>query len=201
MATATIPPYYITIASLQREIGSVSLKSNILINEVASSPIIITYEDFKSIFFVNETFNIGTGLRNTPTIFEKVKFDTLVLQSGKKLYLLEEIYQNIESSLAISRAALSDATVFSLNQSVGNIVSLVDIVSTPANITNSLTWTQIYNIIKNYYIDRALSAVPPMIPPTEGEAYLAVSVIFISASNVAIKPVNVKFTYKVTIPF
>jgi hypothetical protein len=197
--TSTISPYYITIASLQREIGSVSLKSATLINEVSTDPLTTLYADFKNIFYLNDAFNIPSSLRNNLTIFEKVKFDTLVLPSGKKLYLLEEIYQNIESSLGISRSALSDTTIFSLNQTVGNIVSLVDIVSTPANITNSLSWTSIYNIIKNYYLDQALSLGMPA--PTEGDAYLSISVIFISSSNALIKPVNVKFTYKVNIPF
>ena len=198
-ATTTIPPYYITIASLQREIGNISLKSATLINEVSSDPITTSYADFKSIFYSTDGFSIPQALKTNPTTFEKVKFDTLVLPSGKKLYLLEEIYQNIESSLAISRAALSDTTVFSLNQTIGNIVSLVDIVSITNSITNSLNWTSIYNIIKNYYLDQALSL--GLVTPTEGEAYLSISVIFISSSNVAIKPVNIKFTYKVTIPF
>jgi hypothetical protein len=195
----TIPPYYITIASLQRDIGNVSLKSATLINEVTCNPIITTYPDFKTLFYSTDGFSIPSTLRNTPTTFEKVKFDTLVLPSGKKLYLLEEIYQNIESSLSISRASLSDTTVFNLNQTIGNIVSLVDIVSITNSITNSLNWTSIYNIIKNYYLDQALSL--GLLTPIEGEAYLSISVIFISSSNVAIKPVNIKFTYKVIIPF
>lgn len=201
MATeAVIPPYYITIASLQREIGGVSLKSATLINEVSTDPIITLYSIFKQIFYSNDSFNIPTSLRNAgPAIFDKIKFDTLVLPSGKNLYLLEEIYQNIESSIGVSRAALSDTTIFSLNQTVGNIVSLVDIVTTIANITNSLSWTSIYNIIKNYYIDQALSLGLPI--PTEGESYLSISVIFISSSNTQIKPVNIKFTYQVIIPF
>ena len=199
-ATATIPPYYMTIASLQREIGNVTLKSATLINEVSTDPLTTAYADFKSIFYTNDSFNIPTSLRNSlPAIFEKIKFDTLILPSGKKLYLLEEIYQNIESSLGISRSALSDSTIFSLNQTVGNIVSLVDIVSTTANITNSLNWTSVYNIIKNYYQDQALTF--GLTAPTEGEAYLSISVIFISSANAQIKPVNVKFTYKVIIPF
>lgn len=200
MATATIPPYYMTIASLQRDISNVTLKTATLINEVSTDPLTTAYADFKSIFYTNDSFNIPTSLRNAlPEIFEKIKFDTLVLPSGKKLYLLEEIYQNIESSLGISRSALSDTTIFSLNQTVGNIVSLVDIVNTPANITNSLNWNSIFNIIKNYYQDQALSL--GLATPTEGEAYLSISVIFISSSNDQIKPVNIKFTYRVIIPF
>ena len=61
---SVIPPYYITIASLEKEMGSVSLQNAVLINQVSTDPIVTSYTTFKQIFYSNDSFNIPVSLRN-----------------------------------------------------------------------------------------------------------------------------------------
>ena len=198
------PPYSLTFAVIEYDIGTVQRKIDAPINEIITNPIPTAFLDFKQLFYQNDSFGIQNNVMSDTSLVQKISFDTLVtsVDSGN-LYLLEEVYQNIEESTSISRAILSDATVFNLNQTISAIKTIPDVIkdSTSEN-NNSLNWTTLQTVVKNYYVDQSLKYDAPV--PTEGKANLSISVMFVSKSligTVAIKPINIKFNYDVVIPF
>jgi hypothetical protein len=202
--TQRFPPYSLTFAVIEYDIGTVQRKIDAPINEIITNPLPTDYLDFKQLFYQADSFGIQTNVMSDPALVQKISFDSLVTSvDNGNLYLLEEVYQNIEESASISRGILSDATVFQLNQTISAIKTIPDVISgsTTEN-NNSLNWTTLQTVVKNYYVDQSLKYNEPT--PTSGKANLSISVMFVSKSligTVPIKPINIKFNYDVVIPF
>jgi hypothetical protein len=177
---------YLDVAILCKEYSPIELNSNhnhvIELDEIP-----ISEQLFKYLFYPHgETYGLNENVcsQSFPYITFLYPYRT---QCGKPFSLYESILTNIEEDLGISRNCILTKSLIDLTNDLANIKTLTDL--NCCDVINSLTWSNIYSIIRNNYI---------ISNNTINNAILMISVVF-KSPNCQIHPTIIKFKYRINI--
>ena len=177
----------IDIAVLCQEVTSIDVACDNA-NTTELDEIIISEDIFKKIFYPHgETFGIDQSIALSKMYYEYITFLTPFRTVNNKLFiLLEQILRNIENDLNISRNCFTTTSMVEITNELLNIKTLCDL--NCCSVLNSLTWTNIQDIIENYKIIHKKN--PDM------NLIAAISVIFRTPTD-GVKNTIIKFKYRI----
>ena len=142
----------IDVAVLCQEYTQVDLNCNNA-NIVQLDTIDITEENFRHIFYpYGENFGMDKNIKNSKNLEKYITFlaPYRTLRDGKKFFLLDEIINNIENDLNISRNAFTTTSLIDLTTDLSKIKSLSDI--NYCSVLSSLPWSVITNLLEDYHL-------------------------------------------------
>lgn len=177
----------IDIAVLYQEFTSIDvICDNANITEL--DEIDISEDTFQKIFYPHgETFGIDKAVANIKSNYEYITFLTPFRKVKDKLFiLLEQIFRNIENDLNLSRNCFTTTSCVELTNEILAIKTLCDL--NCSSVLNSLTWSNIQDIIQNY---KLLHETNP-----NHNLILVVSVIFRTPTE-GVKNTIIKFRYRI----
>jgi len=177
----------IDIAVLCQELTSVDvIRDNANITELDDIP--ISQDTFQRIFYPHgETFGIDKSVATIPSNHEYITFLTPFRTVNNRLFiLLEQIFRNIENDLNLSRSCFTTTSTVELTNEILAIKTLCDL--NCCSVLNSLTWTNIEDIIQNY---RLLHQTNP-----DHNLILVISVVFRTPTE-GVKNTVIKFRYRI----
>ena len=177
----------IDIAVLCQELTSIDvIHDNANITDL--DEIVIKEDIFQRIFYPHgETFGIDKSVGNAPSYNEYITFLTpFRTVKGKLFILLEQIFRNIENDLNLSRDCFTTTSSVELTNEILAIKTLCDL--NCCSVLNSLTWTNIQDIIQNY---KLLHSTNP-----QHNLVLVVSVVFRTPTE-GVKNTIIKFKYRI----
>jgi len=113
---------------------------------------------FKSIFYTAPTFSIAPLTASNSVLFPYI---SLMPQhrtvAGASFYLLETIYENLETDLHMSRMSFSAGSKIALNKNITKMTSLCSL--RISNVVSSLSWSEIIDTIVSTYDVVGLTSV------------------------------------------
>jgi len=177
----------IDIAVLCQEFTSVDIIQDYA-NITELDEILIPQKTFKTLFYPHgEVFGIDKSIANSRQYYEYITFLTPFRTVKKKLFiLLEQILKNIETDLNVSRNCFTTTSMVELTNEILNIKTLCDL--NCCSILNSLSWSNINDIIKNY---KLLHKTNP-----EHNLVFMISVVFRTPTE-GVKNTVIKFKYRI----
>jgi hypothetical protein len=178
----------IDIAVLCQELTSVDVICNDA-NITEFDEIAISKEIFKKIFYPHgEIFGVDKSVANGKQYYEYITFLSPFRTVNNKLFiLLEQIIKNIETDLNISRSCFTTTSTVELTNEILNIKTLCDL--NCCSILNSLSWTNIEDIIENYKMLHKNNSHQNLL--------LVISVVFRTPTE-GVKNTIIKFKYRIT---
>jgi len=142
----------IDVAVLCQEYTQVDFNCNNA-NIVQLDTIDITEENFRHIFYpYGENFGMDKNIKNNKNLEKYITFlaPYRTLRGGKNFFLLDEIINNIENDLNISRNAFTTTSLIDLTNDLSKIKSLSDI--NYCSVLSSLPWSVITNLLEDYHL-------------------------------------------------
>jgi len=154
--------------------------------------ITITESLFREIFYPHgETFGINNTIRLSHHIIPYISFlPQIRTMNGESFFLADEIYDNIEKDLNVSRDCFTADSLVSLHKEILSIKTLCDVNNRSA--INSLTWDNIISIARasikqsNDMINQYVNTL------------LIVNVVF-KTPTPSVNPTTIRFRYRTTI--
>jgi hypothetical protein len=140
--------YLIDIAVLCQEYIPVEYSCNNT-NITVLDEIEISKKDFLTLFYPHgENFGIDKTVGSNLKYNHYISFESIYRTvNGKKFFLLEQILQNLEADLNISRNCFTTSSRIELVNEFINIKSLCDM--NCCSVVSSITWSNIEDIIRN----------------------------------------------------
>jgi hypothetical protein len=177
----------IDIAVMCQELTSIDvIHDNANITEL--DEIVIKEETFQRLFYPHgEVFGIDKSIANNPSYNEYITFLPSHRKiKGKLFILVEQIFRNIENDLNLSRDCFTTTSNVELTNEILAIKTLCDL--NCCSTLNSLTWTNIQEIIENY----------KMLHPTNPlhNLILAISIVF-RVPTEGVKNTIIKLKYRI----
>lgn len=157
-------------------------------HQILLDEIEISKEKFRDLFYsTGENFGINKLFALKPENKKFISFsqDERTENNGTKFYLMDRIIRNLEVDLGVTRNCFTPETRVGLAKELSGIQSLCDIEC--CSVLNSLTWTNIQDILKDHSKMNNNVAIMP---------YLSLSVIFRTPTE-GTKDSMIRFTYKV----
>ena len=147
---------------------------------------------FKQLFYpYGENFGVDKNISNNAYLLNYITFlpPFRSINNGSPFSLLDQIINNIEEDLNVTRNCFTTDSLIELTKEISNIKYLSDI--NCGCLLSSLTWSNIVDIIRTEYINR-----DPANSLTQ--VILTVSVIF-KNPDPRILPTIIKFKYRMDI--
>jgi hypothetical protein len=144
-------------------------------------------KDFLTLFYpYGENFGINKNIINDVRYNKYLSFESEYRTiNGKKFFLLEQILQNLELDLNLSRNCFTNHSRIELANEFSSIKSLCDM--NCCSVVASLPWSNIETILNNYKISDKYM-----------EPIFAISICF-KTPTPNVKDTIIKFHYKITI--
>jgi len=138
--------YLIDIAVLCQQYSTIDVSCDNC-NITILDEIEISKKDFLTIFYPHgENFGINKTIAEEKKYNQYISFERTI--KGKKFYLLEQIFKNIEADLNISRNCFTTSSRIELSNEFASIKSLCDM--NCCSVVASLPWSHVEDILENY---------------------------------------------------
>lgn len=176
--------YLVDIAVLCQQFSTVDIScdnSNITnLDEIK-----ISKEKFLNIFYPHgENFGINKTIAETPNYNHFISFENRTVK-GKKFFLLEQVFANLESDLNISRNCFTTTSRIELINEFSNLKGLCDM--NCCSVVASLPWSNVEIILNNYQTNRENTVITPI---------FVISIGF-KTPTPNVKDTVIKFHYKI----
>lgn len=176
-------PFQLPIAVIRQDYSEI-IQNPPLESVISLDPIDITEDQFKLIFYQNDSFYINPQAGLNSTLIPLISFSSLNRKvNNTPFYLLNAIIDHIESQLNIHKNMFSTISLIALNKDINSLQTLCDL--NMSNITTSLKWSEIVTAIRNEFHDPTL---------VKADVILTVCVVFVTPTQ-GVKPLTVNFNY------
>jgi len=145
----TIINYLIDVAVLCQEFSSIDISCenshNIILDDIE-----ISKQDFLTLFYPHgENFGINKTIVEDNQYNKFISFEPKYrFIKGKMFFLLEQILQNIETDLNLSRNCFQTSSLIELSNEFSSIKSLCDM--NCCSVVAALPWSNVETMISNY---------------------------------------------------